>query len=111
VAIENVALELATSAPGRIVVLQSSAAYEHTIAPSLSLEENMISRTLAAAVTAVTLASALAGCGTPSRQTLGTVGGAGLGGLAGSAVTGGSTLGTLGGAAVGGAIGHEATRK
>lgn len=71
----------------------------------------MISRTLAATVTAITLASALAGCGTPSRQTLGTVGGAGLGGLAGSAVTGGSTLGTLGGAAVGGAIGHEATRK
>jgi osmotically inducible lipoprotein OsmB len=70
----------------------------------------MISRTMISIVSAVTLASALAGCGTPSRQTMGTVGGAALGGLAGHSVTNGSTAGTVGGAAVGGVIGHEVTK-
>ena len=70
----------------------------------------MISRTLATVVSAIVLSSALAGCGTPSRQTMGTIGGAGLGGWAGSAATGGSTLGTIGGAAVGGAIGNEISK-
>jgi osmotically inducible lipoprotein OsmB len=70
----------------------------------------MISRTLVSIVSAVTLASALSACGTPSRQTMGTVGGAALGGLAGHSVTGGSTAGTVGGAAVGGVIGHEVTK-
>jgi osmotically inducible lipoprotein OsmB len=70
----------------------------------------MISRTLVSIVSAVTLASALSACGTPSRQTMGTVGGAAIGGLAGHSVTGGSTAGTVGGAAVGGIIGHEVTK-
>jgi osmotically inducible lipoprotein OsmB len=48
----------------------------------------------------------LGGCGS-TNETLGTVGGAALGGVAGSAVSGGSTLGTVGGAAVGGIVGHE----
>ena len=48
----------------------------------------------------------LAGCGT-TNETLGTVGGAALGGAAGSAISGGSALGTIGGAAVGGIVGHE----
>jgi osmotically inducible lipoprotein OsmB len=48
----------------------------------------------------------LSGCGS-TNETLGTVGGAAVGGLAGSAITGGSTLGTVGGAAVGGIVGHE----
>ncbi len=56
------------------------------------------------------IAVSLAACGTPSRQTLGTAGGAVLGGAAGSAVTNGSTAGTIGGAAVGGVIGHEITK-
>ncbi len=56
-------------------------------------------------VAAIALAT-LGGCGSTNR-TLGTVGGAALGGAAGSAVSGGSTLGTVGGAAVGGIIGHE----
>jgi osmotically inducible lipoprotein OsmB len=72
---------------------------------------HMLSRTVVSIATAVTLASALTACGTPSNQTMGTVGGAALGGLAGSAVTGGSTVGTVGGAAVGGVIGHEVTKK
>ena len=55
---------------------------------------------------AIALAVGLSACGS-TNQTLGTVGGAALGGAAGSAITGGSTLGTVGGAAVGGIIGHE----
>jgi len=48
----------------------------------------------------------LAGCGS-TNETVGTVGGAALGGVAGSAITGGSTLGTVGGAALGGYVGHQ----
>ena len=48
----------------------------------------------------------LSGCGT-TNETLGTVGGAALGGAAGHAITGGSAIGTIGGAAVGGIVGHE----
>ena len=59
-------------------------------------------------VVGIALASALgiSGCGSKG-ETVGTVGGAVLGGAAGSAATGGSTIGTVGGAAVGGIIGHE----
>ena len=55
---------------------------------------------------AVALSLGLTACGT-TNETLGTVGGAALGGAVGSAVTGGSTLGTVGGAALGGLGGHE----
>ena len=48
----------------------------------------------------------IAGCGS-TGETVGTAGGAVLGGAAGSAVTGGSTIGTIGGAAAGGYIGHQ----
>lgn len=59
-------------------------------------------------VIAIALASALgiAGCGS-TGETVGTVGGAAIGGAVGSAATGGSTIGTVGGAAAGGIIGHE----
>jgi osmotically inducible lipoprotein OsmB len=56
---------------------------------------------------AVVLALGLAACG-GRGETVGTVGGAALGGAVGSSVTGGSTLGTLGGAAVGGYVGNKA---
>jgi osmotically inducible lipoprotein OsmB len=59
---------------------------------------------------AAVLALSLSACGTPSKQTVGTAGGAVLGGMAGSAVSNGSTLGTLGGAAVGGVIGNQVTK-
>ena len=48
----------------------------------------------------------LSGCGS-TNETIGTVGGAALGGVAGSAITGGSAIGTIGGAVVGGAVGNE----
>ncbi|HEX6266254.1 MAG TPA: glycine zipper 2TM domain-containing protein, partial [Burkholderiales bacterium] len=48
----------------------------------------------------------IAGCGS-TGETVGTVGGAAVGGAVGHGVTGGSTIGTVGGAAAGGIIGHE----
>ena len=58
---------------------------------------------------AVVLASMLGIAGCASRaETVGTVGGAAVGGALGSAVTGGSTIGTIGGAAAGGYIGNKA---
>lgn len=70
----------------------------------------MIARTLVSIVGALTLASALAACGTPTRQQVGVGTGAVLGGVAGNVITGGSTLGTVGGAAVGGVVGNEMSK-
>ncbi len=52
----------------------------------------------------------LTGCAGMSAQEKGTVIGAGAGAVGGSVLTGGSTIGTLGGAAVGGLIGHEVSK-
>ncbi|MDC7708561.1 glycine zipper 2TM domain-containing protein [Vogesella indigofera] len=49
----------------------------------------------------------LGGCAGMSRQGQNTAVGAGVGAIGGAVLTGGSTLGTLGGAAIGGVIGHE----
>lgn len=59
-------------------------------------------------VLGIALAAALgiSACGS-TGETVGTVGGAAIGGAVGSEVTGGSTIGTVGGAAAGGIIGHE----
>lgn len=46
----------------------------------------------------------------PSRQQLGTLGGAVVGGATGSVLTDGSTLGTVGGAAAGALIGQELSK-
>lgn len=70
----------------------------------------MKQRTLISVVSAITLASALSACGTPTRQQVGVGTGAVLGGVAGHAVTGGSTMGTVGGAAVGGLLGNEVAK-
>ncbi|HEY8605735.1 MAG TPA: glycine zipper 2TM domain-containing protein [Noviherbaspirillum sp.] len=68
----------------------------------------MNTRLVAAIFSAVTLVSTVSGCA--SRHTVGTVGGAALGGAAGHAISGGSTLGTVGGAAVGGVLGSEVSK-
>lgn len=52
----------------------------------------------------------LSACAGMSEQEKGTAIGAGVGAVGGSVLGGGSTLGTLGGAAVGGVIGHEVTK-
>jgi len=60
---------------------------------------------------ALTLAASLAACGGMSRQQQNTAIGAGVGAVGGSVLTGGSTIGTLGGAAVGGIIGNQVEPK
>lgn len=57
-------------------------------------------------VAAISLLSALMACAPMSHRQQNTAVGAGVGAVAGSILTGGSTLGTLGGAAIGGVIGN-----
>ncbi|WP_439587476.1 glycine zipper 2TM domain-containing protein [Hydrogenophaga sp.] len=59
----------------------------------------------------LTVATSLAACGGMTRQQQNTAIGAGVGAVGGSVLTGGSTLGTLGGAAVGGIIGNQVEPK
>lgn len=49
----------------------------------------------------------ISACGNMSRRGQNTAIGAGVGAIGGSLLTHGSTLGTLGGAAVGGVVGHQ----
>ena len=64
------------------------------------------SKKMTAAVLAITLAMSLSACSNWSKRDRNTAIGAGAGALGGAVLTDGSTLGTLGGAAVGGVIGH-----
>lgn len=52
----------------------------------------------------------LVGCAGMSAQEKNTAIGAGVGAVGGAVLTGGSTIGTVGGAAVGGIIGHEVNK-
>ncbi|MDP2218692.1 MAG: glycine zipper 2TM domain-containing protein [Hydrogenophaga sp.] len=69
-----------------------------------------LSRGLALAA-ALTLAASLVACGNMSRQDQNTAIGAGAGAVGGAVLTGGSTIGTLGGAAIGGLIGNQVDTK
>ena len=53
------------------------------------------------------MASGLTACAGMSEQDKNTAIGAGVGAVSGSVLTGGGTLGTLGGAAIGGVIGNQ----
>jgi osmotically inducible lipoprotein OsmB len=55
----------------------------------------------------VSVALGVAGCAGMSRQDRNTAIGAGAGAVLGRVVTGGSTVGTVGGAALGGVIGNQ----
>ena len=66
-----------------------------------------ISKKITASVLAVALAMSLSACGHWSKRDRNTALGAGAGAAGGAILTDGSTLGTLGGAAVGGIIGHQ----
>ncbi|MGY6029679.1 osmotically-inducible lipoprotein OsmB [Phytobacter sp. AG2a] len=65
------------------------------------------SKKVATAMLAITLAMSLSACGHWSKRDRNTAIGAGAGALGGAVLTDGSTLGTLGGAAVGGIVGHQ----
>ncbi|MDP2416846.1 MAG: osmotically-inducible lipoprotein OsmB [Hydrogenophaga sp.] len=69
-----------------------------------------LQRSLALAA-ALTLAAGLGACSNMSRQDQNTAIGAGAGAVGGAVLTGGSTLGTLGGAAIGGLIGNQVDQK
>lgn len=66
-------------------------------------------RNMALSASLAVLLIGLGGCAGMTAQERGTAIGAGAGAI-GGAVLGGGTLGTLGGAAVGGVIGHEVTK-
>ena len=76
----------------------------------INLGGNMKTSRFTSLLAVLVLAANMSACGSTTKQTLGTAGGAVLGGVVGDAVTDGSTLGTLGGAAVGGVIGNQATK-
>ena len=61
---------------------------------------------LATAIAAIMLLPALSACSNLSHRQQNAAIGAGVGAVGGAILTGGSTLGTLGGAAIGGVIGH-----
>jgi osmotically inducible lipoprotein OsmB len=65
---------------------------------------------LASSAVIVAVMISLSACSGMSRQGKNTAIGAGVGAVGGAVLTGGSTLGTLGGAAVGGVVGHEASK-
>ena len=65
------------------------------------------SKKMTAAILALTLAMSLSACSNWSKRDRNTPIGAGAGAIGGAVLTDGSTLGTLGGAAVGGIIGHQ----
>ncbi|MGK4328493.1 osmotically-inducible lipoprotein OsmB [Lonsdalea quercina] len=69
-----------------------------------------VNKALVVTVLAVVMAGSLTGCSNMSKRDRNTAIGAGVGAVGGAVLTGGSTLGTLGGAALGGVIGHEVKR-
>lgn len=60
---------------------------------------------------ALSLAFGLSACAGLSQQEKNTAIGAGVGAVGGSVLTGGGTIGTLGGAAIGGVIGSQVDKK
>lgn len=70
---------------------------------------NTVKRVASGAVIAAALLS-LSACSGMSNRGRNTAIGAGVGAVGGAVLTGGSTLGTLGGAAVGGIIGNVGSR-
>ncbi|MBE5202368.1 MULTISPECIES: osmotically-inducible lipoprotein OsmB [Pectobacterium] len=66
-----------------------------------------LNKRFATATLAITLAVTLAGCSNMSKRDRNTAIGAGAGAVGGAILTNGGTLGTLGGAAIGGLIGRQ----
>jgi osmotically inducible lipoprotein OsmB len=72
----------------------------------MNTNQLLVPRGLATAI-ALTLVIGLSACAGMSRQDQNTAIGAGVGAVGGAVLTGGGTLGTLGGAAIGGVIGSQ----
>lgn len=66
-------------------------------------------RTTGKLLATVLILSSLGACSNLSHRQQNAAVGAGVGAVAGSVLTGGSTIGTLGGAAIGGIIGNGGT--
>ncbi|MEI7352194.1 osmotically-inducible lipoprotein OsmB [Pectobacterium parmentieri] len=66
-----------------------------------------LNKRFATAALAITLAVTLAGCSNMSKRDRNTAIGPGAGAVGGAILTDGGTLGTLGGAAIGGLIGRQ----
>ncbi|RLM21241.1 glycine zipper 2TM domain [Brenneria alni] len=66
-----------------------------------------VNKQFATAALAIALTVALAGCSNMSKRDRNTAIGAGAGAIGGAVLTDGGTLGTLGGAAIGGIIGRQ----
>lgn len=67
-------------------------------------------KAVSSAARAAAIFLTVSGCSNMSSQDKNTATGAGVGAVGGAILTGGSTLGTVGGAAVGGIIGHETSK-
>ncbi|ELX8378119.1 osmotically-inducible lipoprotein OsmB [Providencia vermicola] len=68
---------------------------------------NTTSKRVTTFALATIIAISLSACSNMSKRDKNTAVGAGVGAVGGAILTGGSTLGTVGGAAVGGIIGHQ----
>lgn len=76
----------------------------------MKIQSQTLSRGLTLAA-ALVLAAGLGACSNMSRQDQNTAVGAGVGAVGGAVLTGGGTIGTLGGAAIGGLIGNQIDTK
>lgn len=76
----------------------------------MKIQSQTLSRGLTLAA-ALVLAVGLGACSNMSRQDQNTAVGAGVGAVGGAVLTGGGTIGTLGGAAIGGLIGNQIDTK
>lgn len=71
---------------------------------------SLTTKRVASIALVMTLAMSVTACGHWSKRDRNTAIGAGAGALGGAVLTDGSTLGTLGGAAVGGIVGHQVSK-
>ncbi|HDN2510008.1 osmotically-inducible lipoprotein OsmB [Providencia vermicola] len=68
---------------------------------------NTVSKRILSFMVIATVAISVSACSNMSKRDKNTAIGAGVGAVGGAVLTGGSSLGTVGGAAVGGIIGHQ----
>ncbi|APC11987.1 MULTISPECIES: osmotically-inducible lipoprotein OsmB [Providencia] len=67
----------------------------------------IVSKRILSFMVIATVAISVSACSNMSKRDKNTAIGAGVGAVGGAVLTGGSSLGTVGGAAIGGIIGHQ----